>query len=156
MEWATAAEIADAVAGGQCSALSITDDALARIAKRNPAINAFTTVVSDRARAKARAIDRERGEGRELGPLAGAPFAVKNLFDVKGLPTLAGSKINRDHAPAARDATLIARLEVAGAVLVGAAGSVFVGWAITGFAAQSRTLRKRPDLIKAFILRAPS
>src|SRR5439155_598227 len=58
--------------------------------------------------------------GRELGPLAGVPFAVKNLFDVAGLPTLAGSKINRDCAPAARDATLIARLETAGAVLVGA------------------------------------
>jgi aspartyl-tRNA(Asn)/glutamyl-tRNA(Gln) amidotransferase subunit A len=87
MEWATAAEIADAVAGGQRSALSITDGALARIAKRNPSLNAFTTVVSDRARAKAREIDRQRGEGRQLGPLAGVPFAVKNLFDVKGLPT---------------------------------------------------------------------
>ena len=48
------------------------------------------------------------------------PFAVKNLFDVADLPTLAGSKINRDRAPAARDATLIERLEGAGAVLVGA------------------------------------
>ena len=57
---------------------------------------------------------------RELGPLAGVPFAVKNLFDVPGLPTLAGSKINRDRRPPARDAPLIARLEAAGAVLVGA------------------------------------
>src|SRR5205823_3901216 len=64
--------------------------------------------------------DNARLDGRELGPLAGVPFAVKNLFDVAGLPTLAGSKINRDCAPAARDATLIARLETAGAVLVGA------------------------------------
>ena len=48
------------------------------------------------------------------------PFAVKNLFDVAGLPTLAGSKINRDRPAAAADATLIARLEAAGAVLVGA------------------------------------
>ena len=57
---------------------------------------------------------------RSVGPLAGVPFAVKNLFDVKGLPTRAGSKINRDLAPAPRDATLIERLEAAGAVLVGA------------------------------------
>ena len=54
------------------------------------------------------------------GPLAGVPFAVKNLIDIAGLPTLAGSKINRDHPPAAADATLVARLEAAGAILVGA------------------------------------
>ena len=53
-------------------------------------------------------------------PLAGVPFAVKNLFDVAGLPTLAGSKINRDLPPAPRDAALIERLEAAGAILVGA------------------------------------
>ncbi len=58
--------------------------------------------------------------GEALGPLAGVPFAVKNLFDVKGLPTRAGSKINRELPPAGRDATLIERLEAAGAVLVGA------------------------------------
>src|SRR5207253_6015496 len=51
---------------------------------------------------------------------AGVPFAVKNLFDIKGLRTLAGSKINRSHPSATGDATLVARLEAAGAVLVGA------------------------------------
>ena len=61
-----------------------------------------------------------RAQRPPLGPLAGVPFAVKNLFDVAGLPTLAGSKINRELAPATRDATLIERLEAAGAVLVGA------------------------------------
>jgi 1-carboxybiuret hydrolase len=55
-----------------------------------------------------------------LGPLAGAPFAVKNLFDIAGLPTRAGSKINRDRPPSKVDATVIARLETAGGVLVGA------------------------------------
>ena len=58
--------------------------------------------------------------GKIPGPLAGVPFAVKNLFDVQGLPTRAGSKINRDLAPAPRDATLVERMEAAGAVLVGA------------------------------------
>ena len=57
---------------------------------------------------------------KTLGPLAGAPFAVKNLFDVAGLTTRAGSLINRDRAPAGADATLAARLEAAGAILVGA------------------------------------
>jgi len=57
--------------------------------------------------------------GHDPGPLAGVPFAVKNLFDVRGLATLAGSKINRDLPPAGDDATVVARLEAAGAVLVG-------------------------------------
>src|SRR5216684_3616931 len=71
-------------------------------------------------RASAEAIDAARASGRRLGPLVGVPFAVKNLFDIAGLPTLAGSKINRTRAPAARDAALIERLEANGAVLVGA------------------------------------
>jgi aspartyl-tRNA(Asn)/glutamyl-tRNA(Gln) amidotransferase subunit A len=119
MQWASASEIARSIAHGQ-SALAVVDAALARIAERDRTLNAFTAVVADRARSRARAIDQSRGEGRPLGPLAGVPFAVKNLFDVEGLATLAGSKINRDHAPATRDATLIERLEAAGAVLVGA------------------------------------
>jgi AtzE family amidohydrolase len=120
MDWASASEIARAVANGERSAISVTEAALARIARLNPKLNAFTGMVAKRARAKARAIDSARSEGNALGPLAGAPFAVKNLFDVAGLATLAGSKINRDHKPSARDATLIERLEAAGAVLVGA------------------------------------
>src|SRR5438552_13659205 len=61
-----------------------------------------------------------RSADRVLGALSGVPFTVKNLFDVDGLVTLAGSKINRDRPPAGGDATLIRRLEAAGAVLVGA------------------------------------
>src|SRR5438552_14603590 len=117
---AHASEIAAAVRERRTSASAVVRAALARIAADNPVLNAFTAVLEDRALAKARAIDNAPLDGRELGPLAGVPFAVKNLFDVAGLPTLAGSKINRDCAPAARDATLIARLETAGAVLVGA------------------------------------
>src|SRR6185369_8941019 len=73
-----------------------------------------------RARAKARAIDAAIAAGQNPGPLAGVPFAVKNLFDVQGLPTRAGSKINRTLPPARHDSPLIERLEAAGAVLVGA------------------------------------
>ncbi|WP_431206125.1 AtzE family amidohydrolase [Bradyrhizobium betae] len=116
----SAADIAKAVAGGKMSALDATEAALARINQHNPVLNAFTDVTADRARAKARAIDADIAAGKEVGPLAGVPFAVKNLFDVTGLPTRAGSKINRDLPPAKRDATLIERMEAAGAVLVGA------------------------------------
>src|SRR5690349_19511960 len=118
--WAHASEIAAAVSDGRTSATAVVGGALARIAKHDRALNAFTAVTEERALAKAAAIDAERARGRRLGVLAGVPFAVKNLFDVAGLPTLAGSKINRDRAPAARDATLVERLEQAGAVLVGA------------------------------------
>ena len=69
---------------------------------------------------RAQEIDFAARRGKPLGPLAGVPFAVKNLFDVAGLATLAGSKINRDTPPATRDAALIERLEAAGAILVGA------------------------------------
>lgn len=116
----TAAEIARAVAGGKTSALDATEAALARIKQHDTVLNSFTDVTTDRARAKARAIDADIAAGKTVGPLAGVPFAVKNLFDVAGLPTRAGSKINRDLAPSKRDATLIERLEAAGAVLVGA------------------------------------
>jgi AtzE family amidohydrolase len=118
--WASAAKIAGAVARGETSAAAVVDAALARIIERDPALNAFTTVTAERARGKARAVDDARARGRPAGPLAGVPFAVKNLFDVADLPTRAGSKINRERPPASRDAALIERLESAGAVLVGA------------------------------------
>jgi 1-carboxybiuret hydrolase len=118
--WASAADIAAAVATGETTALAVTEAALARIATRDKALNSFTAVTAERARATARAIDEARAAGKPLGPLVGVPFAVKNLFDVAGLPTLAGSKINRERPPATQDSPLIARLEAAGAVLVGA------------------------------------
>src|SRR4051794_16598619 len=116
----TAQEIAQAIAGGKMTALAATEAALARIAKYDSVLNSFTDITADRARAKARAVDAAVAAGQKVGPLAGVPFAVKNLFDVKGLPTRAGSKINRDLAPAPRDAALVERMEAAGAVLVGA------------------------------------
>jgi 1-carboxybiuret hydrolase len=116
----SAAEIAQAVTGRKMSALSVTEAALTRIARHDPVLNAFTDVTAERARAKAHAVDVAVAAGQKVGPLAGVPFAVKNLFDVQGLPTRAGSKINRDLKPSPRDATLIERLEAAGAVLVGA------------------------------------
>jgi aspartyl-tRNA(Asn)/glutamyl-tRNA(Gln) amidotransferase subunit A len=116
----TATEIAMAVAGGKLTALAATEAALARIARHDAILNSFTDVTAERARARARAIDADIAAGKTAGPLAGVPFAVKNLFDVKDLSTRAGSKINRDLPPASRDATLIERMEAAGAVLVGA------------------------------------
>ena len=116
----SAADIAQAVAARRFSAVEVTEAALARISKHDQVLNSFTDVTADRARAKARAVDAAILAGKSAGPLAGVPFAVKNLFDIQGLSTRAGSKINRDLPPAARDATLIERMEASGAVLTGA------------------------------------
>jgi 1-carboxybiuret hydrolase len=115
-----AADIAAAVASGRVSAVRVIEAALARIRERDPVLNSFTAVTAERAVLRAQAVDATCARGESAGPLAGVPFAVKNLFDVAGLPTLAGSKINRGNPPATRDAGLVERLETAGAVCVGA------------------------------------
>jgi len=105
---------------GRTSAEAVVRDALAAITAQDGALNCFTAVLGERALAAARAVAADRRAGRALGPLAGVPFAVKNLFDVAGLTTLAGSRTLAGRPPAARDATLVSRLCGAGAVLVGA------------------------------------
>jgi AtzE family amidohydrolase len=111
--------MAGAVRSGQATARATIEQTLDRITAA-AALNAFTQVFAERALAQADALDADRVAGRLLGPLAGVPFAVKNLFDVAGAPTLAGSKIRRDAAPALTDATIIQRLTAADAVLIGA------------------------------------
>jgi 1-carboxybiuret hydrolase len=116
----SATEIAAAVGPGRTRATDVMTACLDRIERLNPVLNAFTAVTAERARAKALALDAAIAAGAPTGPLAGVPFAVKNLIDIAGLSTLAGSKINRDLPPATADAPLVARLEAAGAILVGA------------------------------------
>jgi AtzE family amidohydrolase len=115
----SARELASAVRSRQLSATEAVEETLAQIAARDGAINAFTTVLGERALAQAAAVDAALASERDPGPLAGVPFAVKNLYDVAGLATIAGSRIDRGRAPAAKDATLTRRLAAAGAVLVG-------------------------------------
>ena len=146
MDWASASEIARAVADGQRSALSVTEAALTRIKRLNPKLNAFTDVVAERARAKARALDRGRSEGQRLGPLAGVPFAVKNLFDVSGLATRAGSKINREPAPGAARCDADRAAGDAGAVLVGALNMGEYAYDFTGENVHDGASRNPHDL----------
>jgi aspartyl-tRNA(Asn)/glutamyl-tRNA(Gln) amidotransferase subunit A len=101
ISWSSATQIASDVAAGELSAAAVIDNALARIARLNPRLNAFTAVTAERAQAKANAVDAARD--RYKLPLAGVPFAVKNLFDIAGLATVAGSKINRADRPAKQD-----------------------------------------------------
>ena len=118
--WTKASHLAAEVTAGGLSALELVEATLVRIRARDPLLNSFTALTEERAHNRARALDEARARGKPLGPLAGVPFAVKNLFDIAGLPTIAGSKINREKEPAPRDAAVIERLEHAGAVLVGA------------------------------------
>src|SRR5581483_4050275 len=106
--------MAMAVRAGRASAGDTVRDALGRIAASNPRLNAFTHIFADSAVSDAHALDRRIAAGDDPGPLAGVPFAVKNLFDVEGHATVAGSKIRRDYPPAQRDATVVARLKAAG------------------------------------------
>ncbi|MCZ8183830.1 MAG: AtzE family amidohydrolase [Beijerinckiaceae bacterium] len=113
------ASIAGAVRAGEITARSIVERHLDVIEARNPLLKAFTDVTAGRALATAERLDARRRRGEALPPLAGVPFAVKNLFDMAGLPTRAGSKINRDRPASEVDATAISRLEAAGAILIG-------------------------------------
>lgn len=147
-EWSSASAIADAVSSRKMSALDATNGALMRIAANDGKLNSFTDVVAERARATARKIDATIANGGKVGPLAGVPFAVKNLFDIVDLPTRAGSKINRDRAPSKRDATLIERLEAAGAVLVGALNMGEYAYDFTGENVHDGPSRNPHDLTR--------
>lgn len=145
---ATAAEIAAAVASGNVTARAVIEATLARIAVLDPAINAFTDLTAERARAHADRIDAARAAGEPLGPLAGVPFAVKNLFDIAGLPTRAGSKINRERAPSAQDAFLVEKLEAAGAILVGGLNMGEYAYDFTGENVHDGSSRNPHDLTR--------
>jgi len=112
--------IVAAVAGRRRKARDVVADALKRIESFDPGVNAFTDVLAARALDRADALDTALMDGATAGPLAGIPFAVKNLIDIAGLPTRAGSKINRERPAALRDGALVRRLEAAGAILIGA------------------------------------
>lgn len=115
-----AVSTAKAIREGKVTAVEVTQAALARIAAQDVELNCFTAVTRETALADAARIDKEMAAGNSPGLLAGVPFAVKNLFDIAGLTTLAGAKINAENPPASRDATAVAKLKQAGAVLVGA------------------------------------
>ena len=115
-----ASTIAECVRARRVTARDVVKASLGAIARLNADLNCFTSVLVDSALQQAAEIDERLARGEDPGPLAGVPFAVKNLFDVAGLTTLAGSRIHADNPPAAHDATAVERLKQAGAVLVGA------------------------------------
>ena len=102
----------------EVTAEQVTDECLQRIDADNPRLNAFITVTADEARRQAREADRELAAGRDRGPLHGVPLSIKDLLDVRGVPTTAASRVRDGHV-ASEDAPAIARLREAGAVFIG-------------------------------------
>ncbi|RAO12782.1 Asp-tRNA(Asn)/Glu-tRNA(Gln) amidotransferase subunit GatA [Micromonospora noduli] len=114
----TATEIAALVAGGETSAVEVTQAHLDRIAAVDDRVHAFLHVDTEGALAAARAVDERRAAGEELGPLAGVPVAVKDVLATRGVPTTVGSKILEGWRPP-YDATIVQRLREAGTVMLG-------------------------------------
>jgi aspartyl-tRNA(Asn)/glutamyl-tRNA(Gln) amidotransferase subunit A len=114
----TAAELAAAVTNGEASAVEVASAHLDRIAAVDGQVRAFLHVAADDALAQAAEVDRKRAAGEPLGPLAGVPVAVKDLFATVGMPTTCGSKILDGWMPP-YESTITQRLRAAGAVLLG-------------------------------------
>jgi aspartyl-tRNA(Asn)/glutamyl-tRNA(Gln) amidotransferase subunit A len=114
----TASAVRNDVVSGRRSAVEVCRDAVERMESVNPALNAFNLIAGERALARAAEIDRQRAAGSPLGPLAGVPVALKDNLCVRGMRTTASSKILDNFVPP-YDATVVQRLEAAGAVIVG-------------------------------------
>lgn len=113
-------DIAVKLQAGQVTSRSLVEEALARIADPSgEGPRTFVRVFAEAARASADASDRLRSSGIVPSPLAGVPISIKDLTDVAGVTTLAGSVVRENEPPATRDATVLARLRAAGAVVVG-------------------------------------
>src|SRR5215207_477510 len=120
LHWRSAADLAAAVRTRELSAVEVLDHHLDRIGAVDPALNAVVFLADrDELRGLAEAADRAVAAGEPLGPLHGLPVAVKDLMDVRGMPTTHGSRAHADAAPAQVDHLMVARMRAAGAIVVG-------------------------------------
>jgi AtzE family amidohydrolase len=104
---------------GEVSALDIANAHLSSIENINPTFNAFTEITADRMREQATKLDAVGQDNESLKPFCAIPYAVKNLFDVAGITTIAGSKVYANHPKAKCDAFLVERLNSEGGLLAG-------------------------------------
>lgn len=111
-------EVARRLKARKVSSVELTESMLDRIGKVDPRLKSYATVTADRALADAARLDAETASGTSRGPLHGVPVAVKDLCNTEGVTTAAGMEIHRGNVPS-RDATVVARLKRAGAVLLG-------------------------------------
>jgi aspartyl-tRNA(Asn)/glutamyl-tRNA(Gln) amidotransferase subunit A len=118
LHWLTISELSQRIRQGVLSPVELTEHMLSRLETLDGTLHAFKLVARERALAQAQAAELALKAGQDIGPLHGIPYAAKDLFDVKGLPTTAGSNL-LEHNIAAADATVIRRLAQAGMVLLG-------------------------------------
>ncbi|MGI8925758.1 MAG: amidase [Tepidiformaceae bacterium] len=118
VHWLTLTQAGEAIRKGSATPVALTEALLARIEEAQPRLHAFITVLGERALARAKEAEAEIAGGRYRGPLHGIPIAVKDLCWTKGIRTTAGTAVLRDHVPD-EDATVVERLEAAGAVILG-------------------------------------
>jgi aspartyl-tRNA(Asn)/glutamyl-tRNA(Gln) amidotransferase subunit A len=121
------AEIGAALRGRELSAIDVVTEALSAIDEWEPRLNAYITVMRERALVEAGKVDAALSRGKDLGPLMGVPYAVKDVFAAVGAPTTGGSRALLDHSLRS-DAELVGRLRGAGAVLVGKTNMHELGW----------------------------
>ena len=114
----TIAQLGRALRARELTAESALEECLRQIEEQDSSLNAFITVLADEAREQARGADREMAAGRYRGPLHGVPLSLKDLFDLRGTPTTAASRVRDGHIGDA-DAPTVARLRDAGAVFIG-------------------------------------
>ena len=112
------AEMGRRLRAGSVTSKQLTESALARVAARDPALNAFVLVTRDRALADAQRADAERAAGLDRGPMHGVPHALKDIYDTAGIRTTCHSKLRMDNVPAT-DSVVAAKFAEAGAVLLG-------------------------------------
>jgi Asp-tRNA(Asn)/Glu-tRNA(Gln) amidotransferase A subunit family amidase len=113
-----AVELASRIRNGNLSPVTVVDAFLDRIGRVNPEINAYVTVLDERAREKAREAEAALQAGGKVGPLHGVPVAIKDLVDVEGVKTTSGSKLRSDNV-ASQDDIVVQRLRDAGAIVLG-------------------------------------
>jgi amidase len=117
--WLSAPEIGDRVFRGECSSEEITHAMFNRIEYLNPRLKPYSTILTERALTQAQALDTAVGLGISRGPLHGVPIAIKDLCDIKGEATLAGTSFLGKRGNAGTTACVVERLEAAGAVIRG-------------------------------------
>ena len=112
------ATLVEQIRSGKRSALDLVDSCLEQIATQDDVLNAFITVLADDAREQARNADVAVAREQKIGPLHGIPISVKDIIDVRGTRTTAASRVRTNHR-ASTDAKLVARLQQAGAIVIG-------------------------------------
>ena len=131
LHYQTISELSQRIRKGDISSVELTEQLLQRINDLNPALNAYRLVCRERALEAAKAMDSLLSAGNDLGPLHGIPYGAKDLFNVMGLPTTAGSKLLENNIAAA-DAPVIRKLSRAGMVFIGKTNTVQMAYSGVG------------------------